>query len=171
MAGRTTRAPPGSWWILGDALDASVSRAGRRCLWSGALLLAGARSSVVRTELAGAQQVQTFSQQFLEFRDRPALTQHVPVRTCRLLLLDLRPRAIGTQRFRAAPRALPDGRGLGLLGEGQAERVLVAADIAHLLAGGELHTGLVLEALRAQSRSAQRAISHCCSSRSVRYVQ
>src|ERR671916_61341 len=140
-AGRSG-APTGSATKLGGLLGRAV----------------GARAGAGRPR---TQQVEPLGQQILELRDRPALPQHVPVRTRRLLLLELRALAVGPQRLGAAARALPQRRDLGLGGEHQGEVMLPRAVVADLLTSRELDAGLVLEALGPETGALQRAISHC----------
>src|SRR5918997_6386228 len=139
---RRSGAPTGSATKLGGLLGRAV----------------GARAGTGRP---GTQQVEPLGQQILELRDRPALPQHVPVRTRRLLLLELRALAVGAEGLGAAARALPQRGDLGLRREHQREVVLPRAVVAHLLAGRELDAGLVLEALGPETGALQRTISHC----------
>ena len=67
------------------------------------------RAQLARTELA-----QPLGQQVLEFGDRAPFTKHVPMRTRWLLLFQLGPLAVGTQRLRTAPGALPHRGNVGL---------------------------------------------------------
>jgi UPF0716 protein FxsA len=58
-------------------------------------------------KLARTQQAQPFCQQCFQLGDGAPLAEHVPMRTLRLLFLQLGTLTVGAQRLRAAPRALP----------------------------------------------------------------
>ena len=109
------------------------------------------RSSRVRRSAAG----EPLSEQVLQFGDRAAFPQHVPVRTHGLLFLHLGSLAVGAERLGSAARAFPQGRDLGLGREDEAEVVLPRAVVADLLPGSELHPRFVLETLGSETCALQ----------------
>src|SRR5690348_4020544 len=115
---------------------------------------------VRRADLALAEQLDPLGQQLLELRDAPALAQHVPVRTGRLLLLRLRLLAGGPGSLAAAVGALPDRGHLGVVRHGDLDHVAAGAVVRDHLAGSELNTTVILEADPTQPRTTQYAIRH-----------
>src|SRR5690606_31331242 len=139
---RTTTPPPPRQWGRSHVSSAS-----------GALALATVQ--VRRTDLATAQQVQALGEQFLEFGDRAAFEEHVPVRAHGLGLLRLGLDATDVLADLAGLRVLPRGRDVGLVGHRDGERVAVVAHVLDLLTRSHLDAALVLETLRPETRSTQ----------------
>src|SRR4051794_25685042 len=138
-----------------------TDRSGSVVSSDGGLLLPRAGTvQVRRADLAAAQQLQPLGEDVLELLDRPALQEHVPVGAGRLLGLHLGLDAGRGAGLGTAPRALPEGRDVGLDRHRHLELVAVGAAVSDLLAGGELDPALVLEALTSESCPSQRALSH-----------
>src|SRR5689334_8683931 len=121
---------------------------------------------VRRADLALAEQLDPLGQQLLQLGDAPALAQHVPVRTGRLLLLRLRLVAGGAGGLAAAVRALPDRGYLGVVRHRHLDHVPAGAVVRDHLARRELDTTVVLEADPTQPRTTQYAIRHVIPPRS-----
>src|SRR4029078_8466581 len=109
---------------------------------------------------AAPEQLQALGEDVLQLLDGAALEQHVPVRADRLLGLYLGLDPVDRERLRAAARALPHGRDLGLGGHRDLEPVALRAGVAHLLSSGELDSSLVLEALASETGSSKCALCH-----------
>ena len=121
----------------------------------GGLLRSRAPRQRGRAELTSTELAQPLGQQVLEFGDRAPFTEHVPVRTHWFFLFQLGPLAIGTQRLRSAPGALPYGRYICLRGKHKAEMMLSGTVVTDLLPSSELNTCLVLETLGAETGTLQ----------------
>src|SRR3954452_4290332 len=113
----------------------------------------GAAVQVGRADLAAAEQLETLLEDVLELLLGATLEEHVPVRAGRLFDLGLGLDARGAQGVRAAARALPDGRNVGLDRHRDLEGVPPRAQVADLLTGRELDAALVLETLAPEARS------------------
>src|SRR6478735_3331308 len=138
-----------------------TDRSGQPSRSDGRLLLPCAGAVQVRgADLAAAQQLETLGEDVLELLDRTTLQEHVPVGAGGLLRLHLGLDAGRGTGLGAAPRALPQGRDVGLDRHRHLELVALGAAVADLLTGGELDAALVLEALTSESCPSQRALSH-----------
>jgi hypothetical protein len=115
---------------------------------------------VRRTDLPAPEQLEPLGEDLLELGDRTSLEQHVPVRADRLLDLDLTRQPVLAQRFRAAARALPDRRYVGLDRHRDLEVMALRAAVGDVLTSRELDAALVLEALAPESGATQSALSH-----------